>query len=100
MIMRSEIDDPHVPDGVAIFGSDDVAKKVVMLYFDERSVSRVFEVAVAGNQLRWWRDEPSFSQRVVITIEDGGDKMISKGEMSREGAAWEQDLELTYTRIR
>ncbi len=97
--MRSEIDEPHVPQGIEIFGSDDAAKKVVMLHFDERGVSRVYDVAMAGNQLRWWRDEPSFSQRFVITIEDGGNTLSSKGEMSRDGAAWEEDLELTYTRI-
>ncbi len=100
LIMRSEIDEPHFPDGVVIFGSDDVAKKVVMLHFDERGVSRVYDVSMAGNQLQWWRDEPSFSQRFIITIEADGNTMIGKGEMSREGAAWEKDLELTYTRIR
>ncbi len=100
LIMRSEIDEPHFPHGVAIFGSDDVAGKLLMLYFDERGVSRVFEVSMAGNQLRWWRDEPSFSQRNVITIGDDGNKLISKGEMSRDGGAWEKDLELTYTRLR
>ena len=100
LIMRSEIDEPHVPDGVAIFGSDDVAQKLVMLYFDERGVSRVYDVTMAGNQLTWTRDEPSFSQRFVITIEDAGNTMIGKGEMSRGGAAWEKDLELTYTRIK
>ncbi len=100
LIMRSEVDDPRVPDGVAIFGSDDVAKEFFMLYFDERGVSRVFDVTMTGNQLSWWRDESSFSQRCVITIEDDGNRLISKGEMSRDGAAWEQDLELTYTRIK
>jgi hypothetical protein len=100
LIMRSEIDEPHFPHGIAIFASDDMAKKFVMLHFDERGVSRVYDVAMAGNQLRWWRNEPSFSQRFVITIEDGGNTMVSKGEMSRNGAAWEQDLELTYARIR
>ena len=53
---------------------------------------------MTGKQLKWWRDEPSFSQRVTITIEDDGNKMVSKGEMSRDGAAWEDDLSLTYER--
>src|SRR5512146_1353836 len=83
LIMRAEIDEPHFPDGVEIFGSDDMAGQVIMLHFDQRGVSRVFDVTVAGNELRWWRDEPSFSQRVVITIEDDGNKLISKGEMSQ-----------------
>jgi hypothetical protein len=99
LIMHSEIDDPNFPSGVAIFGSDDVAKKYSMLYFDERGISRKFEVTMAGNQLKWWRDEPSFSQRFTIAIEDDGNKMVGKGEMSREGAAWEKDLALTFVRL-
>ncbi len=100
LIMRSEIDEPRFPDGIEIFGSDDVAKKFFMLHFDERGVSRKFDVTIEGNQLKWWRDDPSFSQRYNLTIEDNGNKLVSKGEMSRDGGAWEKDLELTYTRIK
>lgn len=98
LIMRSEIDDPRIPDGIAIFGSDDLAKKFFMLYFDERTISRKYDVTMAGNQLKWRRNDPSFSQRMDITIEDDGNKMVGKGAMSRDGAAWENDIELTYTR--
>src|SRR5688500_18625065 len=36
LMMRSEIDEPGVPSGIAIFGSDDSEGKYYMLYFDER----------------------------------------------------------------
>lgn len=96
LIMRSEIDEPEIPSGVAIFGSDDIAKTYFMLYFDERGVSRKFDVTLIDNVLTWRRDEPSFSQRTSIAITDDGTKMVGKGEMSRDGAAWEDDLSLTY----
>jgi hypothetical protein len=100
LIMRSEIDEPRFPNGIEIFGSDDVAKKFFMFHFDERGVSRKFDVTITGNKLKCWRDESSFSQRNIIAIEDDGNKLISKGEMSRDGGAWEKDLELTYRRIK
>jgi hypothetical protein len=100
LILRSEIDEPHIPHGIEIFGSDDVEKNFFMLHFDERGVSRKFDVTVQGNQITWRRDEPSFSQRNVLLIEDDGNKLISRGEMPRDGAPWEKDLELTYTRIK
>lgn len=100
LLLRSEIDEPRFPNGIEIFGSDDGEKKFFMLHFDERGVSRKFDVTVDGNQIKWWRDEPSFAQRNVLLIEDDGRKLISKGEMSRDGAAWEKDLELTYTRTK
>jgi hypothetical protein len=98
LIMHSEIDDPQFPDGIEIFGSDDVAKKFFMLHFDQRGTSRKFDVTISGNKLVWKRDDPSFSQRCTMTIEDNGKRIVSKGEMSKDGAAWEQDLKLIYTR--
>ena len=47
----------------------------------------------------WARDAPDFSQRMVLTIPDGGRRMEAKGEMSRNGGAWEPDLQLTYSRV-
>ena len=34
LMMRSEIDEPGIPSGLAIFGSDDSAEEYFMLYFD------------------------------------------------------------------
>jgi hypothetical protein len=36
LVMRSEIDEPQIPSGIAIFGSDDETAECFMLYFDER----------------------------------------------------------------
>lgn len=98
LIMHSEIDEPEIPSGMAIFGSDDMADKYFMLYFDERAVSRKYDVAMRGNQLTWWRDEPNFSQRFTITITNNGTEMVGEGEMCRNGAVWEKDLALTFIR--
>lgn len=98
-VMRTEIDEPEVPSGVAIFGSDDAAGTCFMLYFDERGVSRKYDVTTTGNILTWQRAEPSFAQRFTVTIEGDGNVMSGKGEMSRDGAPWEDDLSLTYVRV-
>jgi hypothetical protein len=94
--MRSQIDHPKFPDGVAIFGSDDEAGTYYHIYFDERGISRKYDVAITDNQIQWWRDDAHFSQRFTITIEK--DRLVSTGEMSRDGGDWEQDLSLTYVR--
>src|SRR6478672_13279471 len=44
LIMHSQIDEPEIPSGIAIFGTDDVSGACTMLYFDERGVSRRYEV--------------------------------------------------------
>ena len=97
---RSEIDDPRFPRGIAIIGSDDDAGTFTMLYFDERKVSRRYEVTIDAGVMRWERSTSAFSQRFVLTISADGQTMHSVGEMSRDGGAWGPDLELTYTRAK
>jgi hypothetical protein len=100
LLWRSEIsNDSRFPSGVAIFGSDNAEKKYFMLYFDERGVSRKYDVSYEKNVLTWWRDDSDFSQRMVLTIAEDGRTIVSKGEMRKSGGAWEPDLALTYTRL-
>jgi hypothetical protein len=102
LIMRSEIDDPRFPQGIAIFGSDDSEKTYYMLLFDERGVergvSRKCEVSLRDNIWKWWRNAPGFSQRYEGIIVDDGNTIIGKGELSKDGISWAKDLNLTYTR--
>jgi hypothetical protein len=98
LVMRSEIDEPEIPSGIAFFGTDNDAKECHMLYFDERGVSRRYNVSAGTNQYQWWRDSPSFSQRFTVKLLDDGKSMLAQGEMNR-GQHWEPDLLLTYTRI-
>lgn len=99
LLKRSEIvDDPRFPHDVAIVGSDDVQHRYFMLYFDERGVSRRFDVSIEHNVITWWRDQPGFSQRTTNTIASDGNTIVSKGELSKDGMTWEKDLELTYSR--
>ena len=99
LVMHSEIDEPGIPSGIAVFGSDDATGEYFMLYFDERGVSRKYDVSLRDGTWKWWRDAPEFSQRFTGTIVDGGHTIIGKGELSRDGVSWEKDLDLTYTRI-
>lgn len=99
LIMRSQIDEPRFPSGVAIIGSDDVAGTFAMTYFDERGVSRLFEVTVGARTVTWRRDDPAFSQALTITADGGNDTLISKGRMSQDGGPRVDDLSQTFTRL-
>jgi hypothetical protein len=99
LVMRSQIDEPEIPSGISIFGTDDATGDCSMLYFDERGVSRKYEVSFQDNVWRWWRNAPGFSQRVVATVSVDGRTIVSRGQLSRDGDHWEGDLALTYTRV-
>jgi hypothetical protein len=70
-----------------------------MLYFDERGVSRRYTFEIKDGVLSWWRDDPAFRQRFAVTVHPDGQRLSGKGEMSRNGAAWEGDLEMEYQRV-
>src|SRR3982751_5176261 len=63
LLMRSAIDDPRFPAGIAIFASDDTEGTYYMLTFDERGVSRKYEMTLIDNVWKWWRIAPGFFQR-------------------------------------
>ena len=97
---RSEIEEPGIPSGIAIIGSDDETAALTTMYFDERAVTRRYEAAMDGAVLRWWRMVPGFSQRYVLTIAPDGDTLSGVSSLSKDDATWEQDLELSYTRVK
>ena len=101
LVYRVQIDEPEIPDGVAILGTDDaVPDEGSMLYFDTRSVSREYRWSVSGNVWTWSRDEPGFAQRMALTLADDGQSIQAQGRMARDGQAWEPDLQLSYRRVR
>jgi hypothetical protein len=100
LMWSSQIDKEGFPAGIAIFGSDDAAGEYFMMYFDERKVSRKYEVSLQDGILKWWRNAPGFSQQYTWTITNNGDTIVSKGQLSKDGTTWEKDLEITFTRIK
>lgn len=99
LCIRTQTDEPEIPSGISILGSDDKTGKFYILYFDERGVSRKLDVSIEGTTLRWSRETPEFSQHMELALSPDGNTIVSKGKMSRNGGAWEGDLELTYTRL-
>jgi hypothetical protein len=99
LIMRSQVDAPKFPDGVAIVGSDDAAGALTLLWFDERGTSRHYQVEIGDRSLAWRRDDPDFAQSVTIAAE-GDDRLVSKGRMSQKGGPWTDDLSQVFERLR
>lgn len=97
--MRSVTHESPVPSGVAIFGSDNATGELFMLYYDERQVSRKYNVAINDSTLTWWRESPEFSQRFTMSIVENCSTIVSKGQMRIGDGNWEDDLELTYSRM-
>jgi hypothetical protein len=94
VIWRSHYDHPEIPNAIAIIGVTDGQPS--MHYFDARGVYRVYAVGLEEDAWRFWRDSPEFSQRFTCTFSADGDTIIGRGEFSRGGTSWEDDLAITY----
>jgi hypothetical protein len=97
--MHSKMDDPEIPEGVALFGTDSDDRTCTMLYFDERTVGRRYDVTFHDDGFSWFRDAPQFAQRFRVTFGKDGRTMESEGMMKRAGGEWEPDLRQSYVRV-
>ena len=100
LVWRSSVEHMAFPKGLAIFSCDDSTKEGVMIYSDDRGVSRNYNWSFSDNVLKWWRNAIGFSQHYSWTITNDGNTIIGKGELSKDGSTWEKDLDLTYTRMK
>lgn len=94
--MRSNVEHPLIPDGIAYFGSDNRADTFTMIYFDEREVSRIYNVTVGEGRVMWSRDDAELAQTMTLTLQPDG-TILGQGRMSQNGGAWGDDLSLTYS---
>ena len=100
LIMRTDFNQSGPPNSTAIIGSDDSAEKLSMLYFDERGISRIYEVKFNDNILEMRPDFPGFSQRYKGIIKDNGNTIEGAWELCEDDTNWKKDLEVSYSKIK
>jgi hypothetical protein len=84
---------------VTIIGLDDTADQFCMLYADARGVFRVYQMRLDEGAWRVWRDAPGFFQRFTAVFSDDGATITGGWEGSRDGSDWQDDFQVTYTRV-
>ena len=100
LVWHLDFEHPGPPSGVSVIGRDDSSGACSVLYFDERGVSRIYEMGLVNGIWTMWRNSSGFSQRMTGTIDDDQRTITVHWEKSIDGSHWEQDLDLTYTKVR
>jgi SAM-dependent methyltransferase len=106
LLQRATTDHPDFPDSLWVIGlpsaelGEDPASDLTFQYFDSRGVHRIYHGHMADRVFTWWRDHPGFDQRFVGTLDDAGDVLAGQGRMRRDDGEWEDDLAITYRRVR
>jgi hypothetical protein len=78
---------------------DDSASTYTVLYYDARSVSRVYEMSFSKRVWKMWREAPGFWQRYERTVSKNGKIIPGLWKESADGSKWEHDFDVTYTRL-
>jgi len=100
LIMRMG-DHPSKSQGaIWLINRDEANSDYKVFYYDDRKVSRIYEMSFADRVWKLWRQSPNFSQRFEGKINHNGNKILAKWEKSNDGQTWEHDFEVMYTRIK
>jgi hypothetical protein len=97
LIMRMPLDPP---DSIWLIGRDDASDDYTVLYFDSRSVSRIYHMSFQDRTWKIWRDSPNFSQRFEGKLNDDGNTIQAHWEKSSDGKKWDRDFNLTYRKVK
>jgi hypothetical protein len=100
LIMYMGDQPPGTPDARWLISRDETVPNYCMLYYDNREVSRVYEMSFSDGTWKIWRDSPGFSQRFEGKVGEDGDVISAHWEKSLDGLTWEHDFDVVYTRAR
>jgi len=98
IVLRSS-DADKKPSDVWVIGYSDPQEKYQMFYYDERGVSRIFNIDFDGKKMVFWREDKDFYQRMILEIK--ADSLHTIAEASDdEGKTWRKDLEMSHVKVK
>jgi hypothetical protein len=92
------------PDGLMVMGYDLGRTPYCQHYFDSRGVTRIYAMDLSGGVWTLLRDSADFTplefaQRYAGTFSPDGKRIDGRWESAKDGATWELDFYLNYTKV-
>jgi hypothetical protein len=87
------------PSATWLIHRDESNPDYKVFYYDDRKVSRIYEMSYADRSWKMWRRSPNFSQRFEGEISEDGNSISAQWEKSSDGLNWEHDFDIKYTRL-
>ena len=106
LVQRVEISIPEAPNSIALMGADPGGDAFTQHYYDSRGIIRLYAMTIEDGVWTLQRDSPDFSdlsfwQRYTGTFSANGDTIDGRWEISHDqGATYEKDFDLDYTRVK
>jgi hypothetical protein len=99
LLMRIGDKSSGAPNAIWLIGRDETRPNYTVLYYDARSVSRVYEMSFSKSVWKMWREAPGFWQRYDGTLSKNSKTITAHWEKSSDGINWEHDFDVTYTKV-
>ena len=96
LLMRMGDKSLSPPAAMWLIGRDESTPDYTMLYYDNRGVSRVYDMSFTSGVWKIWREAPGFSQRFEGKFSDDGNTVAASWEKSLDGTQWEHDFNVVY----
>ena len=100
LMMRMGDKPPSLPAAMWLISRDESTPDYTVLYYDARSVSRVYGMSFSESVWKMWRESPGFWQRYEGKLSKNGNTITAHWEKSSDGTKWEHDFNITYTRTK
>lgn len=105
MLQRTQVSVPEAPDSLTIVSVDPETGGYTQHYYDSRGVVRLYAMSFADGVWTLTRESPDFSpldfqQRFTGTFSQDANIISGAWEKRLNGAGWEHDFDLTYSRAR
>jgi hypothetical protein len=98
VVVRST-DADKKPSDIWVIGYSDPQEKYMMFYYDQRGVSRIFNMTFDRKELVFWREDKDMYQRITLEITDDGLHSVAEASEDK-GKTWRKDLEMAHKRIK
>ncbi len=99
LLLRMGDKPPSPPSAMWLIGRDESAPNYTVFYYDARRVSRVYAMSFSERVWKIWREAPGFWQRYEGVVSQNGKTITAHWEKSSDGAQWEHDFDVTYTKV-
>ncbi len=98
LLMRMGDKPPRSPVAMWLISRDESTPEYTVLYYDDRGVSRVYQMSFTEGVWKIWREAPGFSQRFEGKFSEDHNTVTASWEKSLDGTTWEHDFNVIYTR--
>ena len=96
VVLRDEVDGEL--DDIWVIGYSDPQKKYQLFTYDQRGVSRIFDMTFDGTSWTFSREDEDFYQRFIAHVSE--DRIEARTEASEDkGKTWRKDFDITYVRL-